>query len=227
MPLEFVRDVEGGDPPIARMIRGGRGGEVRLKLYLTLALIATKPPHAMLDDTPAQRWAEMFDLPAHVTLGARRVSDALRWLDANDFIDLTSKQGTAPKVALLHASGDGGPFRRGRGQYLRVPLELWSNGWILALSGTGLALLLVLLDLQGGIKVAAQAPTLVGGKKDRYGLSDDTWTRGRHELEGLGLLTVTRTPQGSDFTMTRMRNRYWINKAALESSKPIVTRQRS
>jgi hypothetical protein len=44
-------------------MRGGRGGEVRLKLYFCLTLIATKPPHKIRERTPARTWAEMLALP--------------------------------------------------------------------------------------------------------------------------------------------------------------------
>ena len=44
-------------------MRGGRGGEVRLKLYFCLTLIATKPPHKIRERTPARTWAEMPALP--------------------------------------------------------------------------------------------------------------------------------------------------------------------
>jgi hypothetical protein len=43
-----------------------------------------------------------------------------------------------------------------------------------------------------------------------YELSHDTWTRGRHELERHGLLSVRRTPQGNDYDYRRLRNTYWI-----------------
>jgi hypothetical protein len=219
LPLGFVRAAAAGTtPPIATFIRGGRGGEVRLKLYLTLVLVGVKAPHT-INNVPASTWAEMLDLAEPDTLGARRVSDALQWLNNHQFIDLDSQRGRPPIVTLKSALGDGTPFARGTGVYLGVPLGLWEHHWINRLSGTGLALLLVLLDLQGGHR-ETDPPSLPGAQRGRYGLSNDTWTRGRKELEGLGLLTVNRRPHGRTFDFTRMRNTYWIDRGALGGPTP-------
>jgi hypothetical protein len=221
LPLGFVRsEAAGAVPPLATMIRGGRGGEVRLKLYLTMVLIAARHPHD-IKQVPARTWADMLGLADPEGLGARRVSDALQWLAKNNFIHLASRRGTPPTVTLRSALGDNTPFRRGIGVYLGVPIGLWEQYWITRLSGTGLAMLLVLLDLQGGkTKSKSNPPSLPGPKRRRYGLSDATWTRGRHELERLGLLTVKKTPQGEVFDWRRMRNTYWIDKAALNAPIP-------
>ncbi len=219
LPLGFVRSgTAGGVPPNAQMIRGGRGGAVRLKLYLTMILIAARSPHR-IDNVPARAWAETLDLDDPAGLGARRVSDALQWLRSNQFIRLESHRGSPPAVTLLSALGDGQPFDRGRGIYLSVPTGLWEHHWITRLSGTGLALLLVLLDLQGG-KTASNPPSLPGPLRQRYGLSDDTWTRAGSELQDLGLLHITKQPHGRDFDFRRMRNTYWIDKASLGSPMP-------
>src|SRR5690242_17375576 len=91
LPLGFVRNpTVTGNPPLARMIRGGRGGEVRLKLYLTMILVAVRPPYD-IKNVPARVWAEMLDLEDPEGLGARRVSDALQWLAQRHFINLTSR----------------------------------------------------------------------------------------------------------------------------------------
>jgi hypothetical protein len=210
LPTGFVRaDVRGLTPPLARMIRGGRGGEVRLKLYLTMILIAVRPPHD-IDNVPARAWAEVLDLEDPAGLGARRIADALQWLAKNNFVHLDSQRGRPPVVRLLSAVGDGTRFDRGRRIYVRVPIGLWQNFWITQLSGSGLALLLVLLDLQSGRK-ASTPPALPGQMRRRYGLSDDTWTRASKELTELGLLEIRRQPQGRDFDARRMRNTYWIN----------------
>jgi len=44
LPISFVRD-KSETPPLAQMLRGGRGGAVRLKLYLTFDLLAAAAPH--------------------------------------------------------------------------------------------------------------------------------------------------------------------------------------
>jgi hypothetical protein len=210
MPPGFVRaDRHGVDPPLARFIRGGRGGEVRLKLYLTIMLIAVRPPHD-IDNVPARAWAETLDLADPPGLGARRIADALHWLAENNFVTLNSRRGRPPVVRLLSVLGDGQPFDRGRKVYVRVPIGLWRNFWINRLSGTGLALLLVLLDLQSAID-RQTPPALPGAMRRRYGLSSDSWTRGSRELQDLGLLEIAKQVHGRDFDAKRVRNTYWID----------------
>jgi hypothetical protein len=224
LPLGFVRsERHGGDPPLARMLRGGRGGEVRLKVYLTMILIAARHPH-YIENVPARAWAETLNLDDPVGLGARRISDALRWLDEHRFVSVTSHRGVPPTVQLRSALGDGAAFDRGRRVYLSVPVGLWEHHWLTQLSGTGLALLLVLLDLQGGRK-ESNPPSLPGPLRRRYGLSDDTWTRGTRKLRELGLLQVRKQPYGRDFDFRRMRNTYWIDKTMLSAPMPDASQE--
>jgi hypothetical protein len=219
LPLGFVRsEVKDGVPPVATMIRGGRGGEVRLKLYLTMILIAAAGQHD-IEHVPARAWAETLNLDDPDGLGARRVSDALHWLAEKHFISLASRRGSPPTVTLRSALGDERVFDRGRRIYLSVPLGLWEHHWIIKLSGSGLALLLVLLDLQGG-RSASSPPSLPGPLRRRYGLSDDTWTRASRELKALGLLKIRKQPHGQAFDFRRMRNTYWIDKAMLSAPIP-------
>jgi hypothetical protein len=221
LPPGFVRSRADGEvPPIAKLLRGGRGGEVRLKLYLTMILIAARAPHR-IENVPAGVWAEMLDLHDPFGLGARRVSDALQWLAKEHFIERVSRRGNPPTVRLRSVVGDGMPFDRGRGIYLSVPLGLWEHHWITRLSGSGLALLLVILDLQGG-RNASNPPSLPGPLRRRNGLSDDTWTRASRELKILGLLQIRKQPQGQRerFDSRRMRNTYWIDKAKLNAPMP-------
>jgi hypothetical protein len=221
LPPGFVRSREDGDvPPVARLLRGGRGGEVRLKLYLTMILIAVRAPHK-IENVPAGVWAAMLDLDDPDGLGARRISDALQWLAKERFIERVSRRGSPPTVTLRSALGDGMAFDRGRGIYLSVPLGLWEHHWLTRLSGSGLALLLVLLDLQGGFS-ASNPPSLPGPLRRRNGLSDDTWTRASRELKTLGLLQIRKQPQGQRerFDSRRMRNTYWIDKAKLNAPIP-------
>lgn len=50
-------------------------------------------------------------------------------------------------------------------------------------------------------------------RRESYNLSQYTWTRGRQEFEGHGLLTVSRVRQGDDYR--RLRNSCWIEKQRL------------
>jgi hypothetical protein len=221
LPIDFVR-ARGlaVRPPLARMLRdgrstrGGRGGAVRLKVYLCMNLLATHYPYD-IRPVPARAWAEALALPDPASGGARRVSDALAWLHEEKMIDARRQQGAAPTVTLLDPAGTGDRYRRYR-QYVSVPLGLWREQWITRLSGSAVALLIVLLDLQGGEKLKQDAPWLATRQRSRYGLSDDTWTRASKELVAHGLLTIGRVPQGRDFDFRRMRNTYWIDKRRLD-----------
>src|SRR4051794_7069501 len=75
LPIGFIcRDPEDTSPaPLVRMVQGGRGGAVRLKLYLCLNLVATKSPHTIRDPIPGRVWASMLALPDAEGRGARRV----------------------------------------------------------------------------------------------------------------------------------------------------------
>jgi len=200
------------------MVRGGRGGEVRLKLYLCLVLVATTPPYDIRNHIPAWTWAEMLGLPDPEVKGARRVADALNWLDANKLIKLARRPGSPPLVTLLSPDGTGTKHVRPTTRYVQVPLGFWERQWITTLSGTGVALLLILMDAQSGRGAPSEAPWLSGEQRSRYGLSGDTWTRATRELRDVGLLTTSRTPQGQDFDWRRLRTTYWIHKANLGMS---------
>ena len=222
LPVGFVRAQGLADrPPLARMLRdgrgrrGGRGGAVRLKLYLCLNLLAAHAPHD-IRPIPARAWAEALGLPDPHGRGARRVTDALTWLSEAKMITLQRERGVAPTITLLDPTGNGSRYKRSS-PYVTVPLGFWREQWITRLSASAVALLIVLLDLQGGKKSSLDAPYLTSGQRARHGLSDDTWTRASKELAEHGLLTVNRTPQGRDFDYRRMRNTYWIDKTKLDT----------
>jgi hypothetical protein len=210
LPIRFFRDTAQHDPPLARMLRGGRGGTVRLKLYLSVCLIATSAPYRIDTPIPARAWAEMLDLPDPESKGARRIADALSWLEQNEFVELVRRGGAPPTIGLRSATGRGRPFVRPVKRYVSVPLGLWRLGWINALSGRALAVLLALIDLQGG-RDPRRPPSMNAQERERYGFSQDTWTRGERELKERGLLAVARSPQGADFDWRRMRNTYWVD----------------
>lgn len=101
----------------------------------------------------------------------------------------------------------------GAARYVRLPLRLWEQGWIARLSGSALGLLVILLDMQGGrARRSWISPTKA---RERYDLSPDTWTKGVRELTTLGLVSVSKIPQGDVFDYRRMRNSYWANEEML------------
>jgi hypothetical protein len=68
-----------------------------------------------------------------------------------------------------------------------IPLGFWSKGWLLELSPVAIAVLFTLRERLGGYE---QPQYLLPDRRESYGLSHDTWTRGSRELEEDELLTV-------------------------------------
>ncbi len=218
----FVRRAEASAPapPLARLLRGGQGGEVRLKLYLTMSLLAVNPPYDIAQPVPARSWAEMLDLPDPGRNGARRVNDAIDWLADNKLIVSERRQGTPGAVRLLSQDGSGEPYTRPRGseRYVRLPLGLWQDGWVVRLSGAALALLIILMDMQGARARASWVSPAQA--RARYDLSPDTWTKGVQELEAFELVNVVKKPQGDFFDYKRMRNSYWVSVEKIQGAAP-------
>ena len=210
-------------PPLARLIHGGRGGSVRLRLYLCVTMMATRAPYDLKSPPTPSAWARLLALPEDT--GARRVSRNLKWLSNEHFIALDPRPGRPASITLLDAGGSGGEYKRPReeGRYVGIPVELWTQGWILTLSATALALLFALVEHQGGYD---RSRYVMADRRLRYGLSPNTWTLARKELEREQLLTVARTPMGSDFDYRRMRNTYWVDLEALKTRSPDL-RQKS
>ncbi|MFJ2298695.1 hypothetical protein [Oerskovia paurometabola] len=96
---------------------------------------------------------------------------------------------------------------------MAVPHKLWLRGWILDLRETSLAVLLVLMDRLYGAK---SSKFITRERRESYGLSEDTWTRGIRDLTNRGLLRVGRAPVGDDLHFERMRNTYWIIERRLD-----------
>jgi hypothetical protein len=213
-PPGFLRDDNEQDPPLARLLRGGQGGDVRVKLYLNMTMLAIRRPHD-IRSVPARVWAQVLGLPDPQRNGARRVGDALDFLDGMRLIRVTGRQGSPRDVVLLSPTGDGRTYDwRGR-WYISMPLGFWTNEWIYHLTGSGIALLLVLRDMRSDRKIT-DPPWLTTTGKKRYGLSEATWTRATSELTENDLLTVRRTPQGKDFDHRRLRNTYWVHMERLD-----------
>ncbi|WP_454730374.1 hypothetical protein [Cellulosimicrobium protaetiae] len=217
LPVQLVRNrTDDGDAPLARLLRGdpgkaGRGGAVRLKLYLTLVMRATAKPHH-LDGRPAYHYATLLGLPDPMGSGRRRIAQALAWLDEEGFITLAGRgRGSLPDIKVRRVyktrGYEGPPF-------VRVPSEMWKNGWIVRLSGRALALWIVLKELTGS-KKAPNGAWATGDHKDQYGLSADTWTRATQELVDAGLLEVETVIERRDFGQERRRKKYRLIEDAL------------
>lgn len=230
----FVVGSEGAPPPMAVLLRGGRGGSVRLKLYLSLLWFAANPPYDVT--YPARAWAQLLDLPDPELGGARRVSDALAWLKSRQFVEVQNRPGLPSRVVLLDESGDGRPYvvpgavwrtlgsestedDRRRQRYLQLPPELWTSGWLQVLDGAGIAMLLVIL---------AETPTNRENTRiwfspsealKRYGLSPATRTKGLSQLSRAGIVMTEKIAATRDpFDLRRTRNAYRLDPARLKDA---------
>jgi hypothetical protein len=201
-------------PPLARLIQGGRGGEARLKLYLLLTMIATRDPFDIRNPQTAITLARTLDLAPDT--GARRITSNMRWLADNRFIELTKRPGQTSAIQLLDPQGSGRPLSdpRRQGPYVSFPIGFWRYGWLLHLSPVAIAVLFALREHLGGSKVPRY---MLRDRRESYGLSHDTWTRGRRELEDASLLTVKRVPQGDEYVYNRLRNSYWLEMERLHT----------
>lgn len=204
--------------PMARLIgTGGRGGGVPVKLYIALIWRAAGAPHTT--NYSARQWAELLALPEPETKGARRVSDALRTLEEARLVWITREPGEPSVVGLLDESGTGGayqlpsnayyhakdlmekaksPERKKKLQkvmdanlYSKLPLMLWTNGHIQAMSSAALAMLLILMS-NSRANEGKEIWWSTQKFPERYGISPATRARGTRELEARGLLKVTK-----------------------------------
>ncbi|MFG1638593.1 hypothetical protein ACGFKX_27605 [Pseudonocardia alni] len=217
----FVREHVGEpDPPLARVLRGGRGGrggDVRFRLYLSLLWLVRDEPELSF---PARSWAALLGLDEPETKGARRIKDALRWLEDIDLVRLKRAAGHDSVVQVRDDAGTGEPYElpgsaynRLRNDpaaarahlYTRIPNGLWTGGWMSILSGPAVAMLLVLLyeTARSNSATVWFSPSLADL---RYGLSEDTRGKGLLQLEQAGLVDVRRraiAPDGFDYRKVR------------------------
>ena len=214
-PVVFVRR-EGEAPLLSQLMRGGRGGEVRLRLYLTLRMQATRHPYTLRLKT-ARSLASLLNLPG--STGPRQINAALKWIEAKQLLRRDREVGKPSEVTLLMPDGSGeewpAPAER---RWVTIPIEMWQKGWILRLNGRSLAVYVALRELTGGN--GTDGGVMDGHRKTQYGLSDDTWTRATEELQNLGLLPVTSEIYGDDYWEKRRRNRYRLTNLADLGSPP-------
>ncbi|MGY0388273.1 hypothetical protein ACWZJV_14995 [Nocardioides sp. WG-D5] len=225
----FVRGDDGDPSPMARLVsRGGRGGEVPLKLYLALIWRCSAKPFQT--SILARNWATLLGLDDPNGLGARRVTNALKVLERERLVQLQPRRGDSTIITLLNESGRGERYSlpstaaaRAPGEqqlaanlYFKIPLELWTEGYIQSMSTAAVAMLLVLLDSRN-----------IDGRRtwwsttrfpELFSLSTSIRTKGTTELINFGLLSVRKelvadTPQFS-FGRDRVRNTYALRGAA-------------
>lgn len=224
-----VLDVE--RTPLAQLVSsGGRGGGTALKLYLALIWIYGDPSKPV-EDIPARRWAELLDLEDPPRLGKRRINQALEKLERLRLVRIERRRGTSPVIYLLMESGLGMPYTqipstarfkaapadRALHNYFKVPIDLWLEGHVQAMSAKALAMLLVLSE--GSLGEEGREVWWSSTRfEERYGLSRATRSEGCRELVARRLATVQRRPVvtgPSSFAPERMRNVYELIGAAL------------
>lgn len=210
-------------PPLATLLRGSRGA-MRLELYLALLWLAgggeKNKGHQV--HFPARGFAELLGLKDPDGRGQRRVREALKFFAEEKLITLEDRPGRPKAISLLREDGSeeaydrpGLHFKKSDDdgedddvhRFIRLGPEFWTAGWAQVLSAPGVAMLLVMLLItSNGQKTNAWVST---NQRQRYGLSDDTWTRGITELEDYGILAVRKQPVNRDvFDWKRVRNTY-------------------
>jgi hypothetical protein len=216
-------------PPLAALLRGGgRGGQLRLKLYISLLwLCAAEPYEASL---PARAWAALLGLADHETRGVRRIHEAMRDLRERELITVRDRGGMPSVLGLLDENATGEPYappstaystlaRQGvepaqlrRHQYFRIPSSLWTLGYISELGGPGVAMLLVLLCEQPRTGAGIWFTPDTAGQ--RFALASSTRTTGLQQLRQLGLITskvAVTSEDGTYLTFQRRRNVHQLN----------------
>ncbi len=221
----FVRAHSETRPPLSRiMTGGGRGGEVRLKLYLSMLWIAAAPPYETT--FPSRGWAELLGLWDPETAGARRVADALVWLASERLVRTQPMQGKPSVVYLLDDAGRGIAYKPPgvvHERYLKLPPSFWMQGWHVVLSAAAIALLLVLRDQQS-LEPNKSIWVSPSRARELYMLSPDTWTKGTHELQDHGLVSIAHIPVSADaFGWRRVRNTYRFEMQRLDNPPKLGT----
>ncbi|WP_031057769.1 hypothetical protein [Streptomyces sp. NRRL F-5702] len=232
-------------PPLARMLRGGRGGQVRLKLYLSY-LWLQKDDSARQLAIRHSAWAGLLDLRDPKTAGARRISDAHAWLEENRFIEVT-RGGRLNLVTVLDEKGKGEPWvapgaaakkekeedTTGWGalfhRYVQIPKTFWTEGYISVLSGAGVAMFLALLSEAGGLSSGHPLWFSPREAERRFALSEDTRSKGLRELSEARLITTKRrSVNEADFEAEalHLRNVHFLEKERLNETASLSPRQR-
>lgn len=216
--------------PLAELVSsGGRGGGTTLKLYLGLVWIYGDPSRP-IEDIPARRWAELLDLEDPPRLGKRRINQALGKLENLQLLRVERRRGTSPTIHLLIESGQGLPYTqipstarfkaapadRDLHNYFKLPIDLWLEGHVQAMSAKALAMLMVLSEGSQGVE-GREVWWSNSRFEERYGLSRATRSEGCRELFARRLAQIQRRPVAtgpSSFAPERMRNVYELIGAA-------------
>ncbi|MGX1615453.1 hypothetical protein ACWIF8_16390 [Micromonospora chalcea] len=219
----FVTSLEGELPGLASLMRGGgRGGQTRVKLFLSLLWVCTAKPYSA--SFPSRAWAALLGLEEPDARGARRIQEAIRDLDARKLISVQDRGGLPSVLTLNDEGGSSAAYvppseafnalrRSGappeilaQHAYFKIPSKLWTDGIIARLRGPGIAMLLVLLCERRGDTTSEVwfSPDIAD---QRFKLAPATRTAGLQELRSLGLLETKVRPVSHDGTFINFKRR--------------------
>lgn len=203
---------------------GGRGGDVRLKLYLSLLWASPGGKHDT--DFLATDWAQLLGLPRYSTNGKRRVYEALNWLAAHRFIEKQERPGLPSTVMVLHESGLGKPYSKpstgtakgGPPTYRRLQSSWWTNAWLAAISGRALAFWLALMDESNNGAKADAVWLSESQTSKKYAISPYLRQQAMRELKYFGLITTRREFTREAFGIKASRTKISVHLAELDRS---------
>ncbi|MCV7532470.1 helix-turn-helix domain-containing protein [Micrococcus luteus] len=219
LPVEFARNSHDKcpRPPLAQMLKGGGH---QLHTYLTILMKATRAPHTTKVRTT--ELAEMLHAAGATDAGKRKIAREIKKLEDPAFpmLQMEREPGRVPTATVLHPDGSGEQWDVAQlpHPYITLPIELWTNGWILVLTPRALGLFIALRELTNG-RTPRNTAWVDPIRKKQYGLSKATWTRATAELQDAGLLTVTS--QVSSFHgEPRRRNIYTLHVDHMKNAEP-------
>lgn len=185
--------------PIAALMNGkkgsggGRGGKLRLSLYLHLLWVAAGKTHG--SSRPASFWAELLGLEDPLDQGARRIRAAWKDLQDRKFVLIlpANTPGDNDEIRPLREDGSGRPYSIPTGYdgdtYRRIPeIALRKLFGDPELTGSGLVAYLALRVLS--LKVSRHEDLVLGKEyfSKEVGMGDTTRKKGLENLEFLGVV---------------------------------------
>lgn len=223
-------------PPLALLAKTkGRGGDVKLKLYLGLVWLSASSPYDT--DIPASAWAALLDLDDPAVRGARRVRKAMSELEQLGLVMRELIPGSTYTVVLLREDGSRRAYslpstlhrsrRRTRAKddlYFKIPVLLWETGHIQRMSNAALTMLLIIIEESRG-KNDPQWWT-ASTFTERFKVSKDVRARGTKELVSRELIEVDRQAVASapslnpQLSIRRSRNTYRVINEAIGNKRP-------
>lgn len=212
-------------PPMMKILGqgGGRGGDVRLKLYLSLLWASPGGEH----DTQfrAANWAQILGLPEYARKGKRRIYDAVGWLEEHHFVTVDRHTGRPSMVTVRHESGTGLSYTipsnevevGGDPVYRRLQHTWWTSGWIAGLSGRALMFWLVLMDETANGTRSGPCWLSESQTKDKYAISPHLRQRALRELEAHRLISTRRKWANEPFGGRSSRTEITVRPKRLKS----------